>query len=301
MRSRRAFTLVELLVVIGIIALLIGILIPTLGRARDAAARTASLSNLRELSTAMRIYATENKDACPLGGIAANPATVKAGVEPAMQYGFTFTVYWLGSSGEGIGGLGYLAYSGLLKSGKCFYCPSETDPQFCYDNRSEPNPSLNPWIFDQKGQVNFGTIPHQNIRLGYMSRPVAAYSPEPGTENPSVPVLNIPPFQRAFPKFGKLKNLAIIADLCNSPVDIKRRHKTGINVSYANGSAQYVPMKYFQDARYNLTGVVWKNLTRDSWISLSYGINSDNYVYYNPRPTTATGTGVWNLLDRYGQ
>jgi prepilin-type N-terminal cleavage/methylation domain-containing protein len=300
MRLRCAFTLVELLVVIGIIALLIGILIPTLGKARDAANRTASLSNLRELSTAMRIYATENKDACPLGGIAANPDTLKGGVEPPMQYGFTFTVYWVGASGEGIGGLGYLAYSGLLKSGKCFYCPAETDPQFGYDNRSE-GPSLNPWIFDQKGQVNFGTLGHQNVRLGYMSRPVAAYSPNPNSENPNVPVLNIPPFPRAFPRFGKLKNLAIIADLCNSPVDIKRRHKTGINVSYANGSAQFVPLKVFQGAKYALAGTVWSKLGRDDWITLGYGVNSANYVYYNPRPTNATGTGVWNLLDQYGQ
>src|SRR3954452_3301119 len=104
MRKRRAFTLVELLVVIGIIALLVGILLPTLSKARDAAARTACLSNLRELSNALRIYATENKDACPIGGIAQSPNDLVAGTEPAMQMGFTFTVYWLGGSGEGLGG-----------------------------------------------------------------------------------------------------------------------------------------------------------------------------------------------------
>jgi len=68
MKNRHAFTLVELLVVIGIIALLVGILLPTLGKARAAAARAACLSNLRELSTALRQYSIENKDACPIGG-----------------------------------------------------------------------------------------------------------------------------------------------------------------------------------------------------------------------------------------
>src|SRR5688572_27432006 len=64
---RRAFTLVELLVVIGIIAILIGILIPTLSRARESANKTACLSNIRELGNAFRLYAAGNKDAMPIG------------------------------------------------------------------------------------------------------------------------------------------------------------------------------------------------------------------------------------------
>src|SRR4051794_15058814 len=65
-QNRKAgFTLVELLVVIGIIALLISILLPSLNRARETSNRTKCASNLRQIGQAILLYANENKGAYP--------------------------------------------------------------------------------------------------------------------------------------------------------------------------------------------------------------------------------------------
>jgi prepilin-type N-terminal cleavage/methylation domain-containing protein/prepilin-type processing-associated H-X9-DG protein len=76
-RDRHAFTLVELLVVIGIIAVLISVLLPALTKARGRAQTVACLSNLRQITQACVNYTVEYKGSFPFGFIfnKTNPTT----------------------------------------------------------------------------------------------------------------------------------------------------------------------------------------------------------------------------------
>ncbi len=65
--SRSGFTLVELLVVIGIIALLVAMLLPALTKARQSAQTLACLSNLRQQGLGIMMYAQDNNDILPAG------------------------------------------------------------------------------------------------------------------------------------------------------------------------------------------------------------------------------------------
>lgn len=64
--KRTAFTLIELLVVIAIIAILAAILFPVFARAKEAAQATTSLSNVKQIGTAMQIYIADYDDTFPI-------------------------------------------------------------------------------------------------------------------------------------------------------------------------------------------------------------------------------------------
>ncbi len=102
MEVKRGFTLIELLVVIAVIAILLGVLLPALGRAKEAGKRAACLSNLKNLTIAWNMYADENDDKLCSGRLAspsngapawcgdAQPTFTQAQQEAAISNGALF-------------------------------------------------------------------------------------------------------------------------------------------------------------------------------------------------------------------
>lgn len=125
--TRTGFTLVELLVVIGIIALLIAILVPTLSRARDQANRTKCMANAKQIITATIMYANENNGRLPF-------ANWKSGETGGAFPGQAGWLYMYDNSGAGDAQFNNLDIieNGLLypflKIKEVFRCPQDFSP-----------------------------------------------------------------------------------------------------------------------------------------------------------------------------
>lgn len=200
MKSRIAFTLVELLVAIGIIAILIALLLPAMSRANEAARRANCLSNLRQVHLALVQYAMANRDQAPLG--------YRDGRKQfnSMLYSSTTQRYVL---------FGLLYRAGLMREPSAFFCPAEGNAQAML------NTPANPWPPGLDGD------PTKQGFAGYGFRPEVEIPDDLATAS-------------SLPRLSRFKNKAILADLTALPARVTTRHRQGINVLFGDGAARWV-------------------------------------------------------------
>jgi prepilin-type N-terminal cleavage/methylation domain-containing protein len=269
-----AFTLVELLVVIGIIALLISILLPSLNKAREASLRTACLANVRSLHQVIVMYASENRDHVPLGFFAAE------------KQGNYFFHRRSPADGKPRGFLlfGLLYQANIIKDARAFYCPAEERTQLQYNGPD------NPW--PPSASVT------NHTRIGYGGRPVGdptnaldRWRDRGGTWTYPDGVL----WPRTLPKLRQFRSKAILADAASHTYSITRRHRTGINVLYGHGGATWVPYTAFAKVTAHGGGITFEQIIP------TYGetfVSTVNPIILDTSDPAKGDGGLWGELDR---
>lgn len=137
----RAFTMIELLVVIAIIAILAAILFPVFASAKEAAMKTACLSNQKQIATGTLIYCADSDDVFPLS------AYIKAPLSPDPRLRVVSI---------------YDSIAPYVKNLDTFQCPSDR-PGVDWKNRVETAPPL-PGALTPDGQLRYsGYVPNLGV------------------------------------------------------------------------------------------------------------------------------------------
>jgi prepilin-type N-terminal cleavage/methylation domain-containing protein/prepilin-type processing-associated H-X9-DG protein len=255
-KAGRAFTLVELLVVIGIIAMLISILLPTLNAAREAGRSIACAANLRQIGLGHTMYQNDNKGRC------LTLLMVQSGVNGVTDQ----TDYWW---------FRVLRARNYLKTDKVFLCPSE--PLAKYDDGSSISYGMNSMLFGNSQFLNDPQSPPTKIQI--LSKMSNANNAVAFTDSmpddlftvtmPRNNAARVSPFGLKFIPGDEAK----ITSVSQWPVSL--RHRKTANVGFIDGRVE------------NIKGDDLHNLQK-YWTPLNY------YGWRSWKPTAVAGSSDFN-------
>jgi prepilin-type processing-associated H-X9-DG protein/prepilin-type N-terminal cleavage/methylation domain-containing protein len=229
-KSPSGFTLVELLVVMGIIALLISMLLPSLNRARASARSVACLSNLRQLTFAYMMYANENQGSLLSPTTTTLPSSVFAGFPRANVWDLTYAS-WVTNYGQTEADIQGGALWKYILSVNVYRC--EENPRTYSiggDGGTEMGYAINAWLADPNLEFNnwdisYGRrIPHKLSQIG-KSADAFVFAELWDKVNPGTAFTGfvVPPLFDSFDRGGL-------------PVTY---HSGGANFSFADGHAEH--------------------------------------------------------------
>ena len=255
--------------VVSVVALLVGLLLPALGSAREAARSAACGSNQRQLGLTLAVYANDFGGQLPLGhSLGPPPPDPPAVVDPSAVGWRQFNYLLQTASAEpGWRWMGLLFLNGAFDAPEAFFCPSERDPLLSFDTTQNPWPA--------RGQPNPTS---GSSRTGYGLRPVVAW-PLPGNARMPDPPGGFPTVERLRPAD------AVTADLVQKPERVANRHATGVNVGRADGSVGRVATERL--AAVQVGGARWLD-TADVGFDSSF-----NDTFLRDAAAGVEAAGVW--------
>ncbi len=245
---RRGFTLVELLVVIGIIALLVSMLLPALNKARFSAKVTACASNQRQIYAAMVMYANDNKGYLP-GTMYNNMDTNRGAVYGAWGGRYP----WEAPPGPNLNGrwygIGQLIEGKYLPPNRVVSCPDFFTDK---DNHAEYSDG---WDLPKKyedmiagnyayieGSYVLNTIPYYDVSPGDAANSNLARGKigKPGRDGGRWLAGNFVPHIRAY--IMCLSTIGRLSDTNKDLMPTVTHNRQGVNCTYLDGHVSYLPI-----------------------------------------------------------
>jgi len=241
-KHRRAFTLTELLIVIGLIAMLISLLMPVLGKARAAANAATCLSNLRQLGGGWQIYTSENRG-----------RLIEYQFNTPTNPDISWRAYWLG------------ALDTYKIRGEALLCPNAKDPiPFAQPNKGYGNVNFawsgkwlaagnvlrfNPTIY-RNGSFGFNKYLTVGGKFSKDGKSTQITAVKPLTNVPvffdcifiDAQPMNYDPHTPAPPP-PDLKGANLPISLQEHWKFLISRHGRGIDIYFADGSARWIPLE----------------------------------------------------------
>ncbi len=214
------FTLLELLVVISIIALLIAILMPALSGAREAARRVECAARARQYTTAMHLFATDQRG------------------QVILAYGdskqFNYHVNSVINTTQQLGPWAFLFIDDYITDPRALTCPSSREPDLT-PLVDQPQGQGNQWPIVWSGS---GGIGKRTTRTAYGVRPMDSLNASFANHT-----TNLAPLPRR--NLADYSNKAVVSDIVSRPQRVDQRHVTGVNASLGDGSTRWVDRAAF--------------------------------------------------------